>query len=734
MSQRFAAIDFETTGINAATNRVIEIGIVVFDQNGTTIEEYESLINAGRDVGRTDIHGISATQLLEAPAFGEIAGDIIGLLNGSILIAHNKAFDIRFLRRELELIGIQIASVEGLCTMELMSMTFADSPRQLTKCCEYLKIEVGVAHTALDDARMSANIAKKILKDYGYPALPDPMAFNSRILATKNPVPRGRGTNPQKTQGGYLASLIAKLPQTSPRFGKLAAMAAQYLNLLERCIEDRILSANEADALQQLALHLELTTDQVHMIHATFLASLVRIALLDGEIDIQEDRDLEMVTKLLNFEDWREIVNQTSSAANNQLTAHGLIAGSTVCFTGSMSLPRSRCESVAQQKGLTIRDRVTKDLDILVVADPFSQSNKANAARRYGTRIMSEIAFFNLLGFLGGSDETSKSEKRPHELGIKILIRDSDEDTEDAALDSEEASSKLELIAMLDSLKPFELSEEKVMSNLDVIKQVSQDAERESGSYTDLTNDARLALIDLYQHLRHLAAPNSAITSDARAEVQFLGDFTIDSLNAINISEKKQMENTGSFLGPYWDLRWLSITFDAWQDKLSRLKPSEFVEFEHSLDFGDSRLASLLSGKSIVLTGNFLQFSREEGQDSIKKRGGKSPTSVSGKTYALVVGDQPGESKFAKSVENGIPILDYEGFVFMLKNGYIRGTNPNFEGSVKLRTDTPAAKQKPKEEEVIESFLCMTCNTQFERVRTKGRKPHECPSCRGKIV
>jgi NAD-dependent DNA ligase len=41
---------------------------------------------------------------------------------------------------------------------------------------------------------------------------------------------------------------------------------------------------------------------------------------------------------------------------------------------------------------------VTKDLDILVVADPYTRSSKAEAARRYGVRIMAEAAFWRAIG------------------------------------------------------------------------------------------------------------------------------------------------------------------------------------------------------------------------------------------------------------------------------------------------------------------------------------------------
>ena len=54
---------------------------------------------------------------------------------------------------------------------------------------------------------------------------------------------------------------------------------------------------------------------------------------------------------------------------------------------------------------------------------------------------------------------------------------------------------------------------------------------------------------------------------------------------------------------------------------------------------------------------------------AITARGGKSPGSVSAKTYALVVGDGPGASKVTKAEQLGVPILDEAAFDRLLETG-----------------------------------------------------------------
>ncbi len=76
-----------------------------------------------------------------------------------------------------------------------------------------------------------------------------------------------------------------------------------------------------------------------------------------------------------------------------------------------------------------------------------------------------------------------------------------------------------------------------------------------------------------------------------------------------------------------------------------------------------------LVGKAVVVTGTVEGFSREGAQEAITSRGGKSPGSVSAKTFALVVGDEPGASKLTKAESLKIPIIDSAGFLELLETG-----------------------------------------------------------------
>lgn len=86
-----------------------------------------------------------------------------------------------------------------------------------------------------------------------------------------------------------------------------------------------------------------------------------------------------------------------------------------------------------------------------------------------------------------------------------------------------------------------------------------------------------------------------------------------------------------------------------------------------------SRLPQVLAGKAVVVTGTLASFSRDDAEAAIKGRGGKSPGSVSAKTFAVVVGAEPGASKLTKAEQLGVPILDEAGFVHLLDTGELPG-------------------------------------------------------------
>jgi DNA ligase (NAD+) len=77
-------------------------------------------------------------------------------------------------------------------------------------------------------------------------------------------------------------------------------------------------------------------------------------------------------------------------------------------------------------------------------------------------------------------------------------------------------------------------------------------------------------------------------------------------------------------------------------------------------------LSNELEGKSIVISGVFEQFSREQLKEMVEQHGGKNVSSISNKTSFVLAGNNMGPAKLEKAEKLGIPILSEEDFLDMI--------------------------------------------------------------------
>lgn len=398
MMIEFAVIDFETTGFSPSKNRVIEIGVVRTDSSGQVLSEYQTLIQPHQDVGRTDVHGITASDLIDAPTFREILHDLAKILNGAILVAHNAKFDFSFLERELDRAEAAFLDIDGLCTLELVYQVLPSGSRKLSHCCEHFGIPLGNLHSAIDDARMTAQLLSKLLESTVIHGLPEPFDMRPPDGPGRKPLHRSSKSTGNPNNARALIKHTALMP-AKPSKGQIStATVSQYLNLLDAVLIDEHLDQNEIDALQELATVLNLDLNQMALLNSAFIHNLCRTAMSDQLVTDEERRHIGAVADLLQVTDWEQILNGSQQPLAPPNDGEGSnLAGLRVCFTGTMRLSREECHNRARQNGLLVQDNVTKKLDILVVADQNSESSKAKKAREYSVRIINELAFFDLL-------------------------------------------------------------------------------------------------------------------------------------------------------------------------------------------------------------------------------------------------------------------------------------------------------------------------------------------------
>jgi len=103
LSKPLVFFDLETTGINIATDRIVEISILKVNPDGSEIT-YTQRVNPIVDIPKeaSDIHGITNEMLLNEPTFKEIAPKVSDLIKGCDLAGFNSnRFDIPLLAEEM---------------------------------------------------------------------------------------------------------------------------------------------------------------------------------------------------------------------------------------------------------------------------------------------------------------------------------------------------------------------------------------------------------------------------------------------------------------------------------------------------------------------------------------------------------------------------------------------------------------------------------------------------------
>ncbi|GII63997.1 DNA polymerase III subunit epsilon [Sphaerisporangium krabiense] len=163
----YAVVDLETTGLRSSWHdRVIEIGVVHLSPAGEVTGEWNTLVNPGRDLGPQHVHGVRAADVRLAPAFGQVARRLAGLLRGRVLAAHNLPFEVGFLAREFERLGVRapLRTELGVCTMAEAARFLPYGGRGLARCCALAGVPLEDHHDALADARAAAGLLRHYIR------------------------------------------------------------------------------------------------------------------------------------------------------------------------------------------------------------------------------------------------------------------------------------------------------------------------------------------------------------------------------------------------------------------------------------------------------------------------------------------------------------------------------------------------------------------------------------------
>ena len=163
----YVVFDFETTGLSARYDKIIEFGAVKIE-HGTVTSQLDILINPEVEITAkiSKLTNITPLMVKDAPTIKEAMPKILEYIGDSILVTHNASFDIAFLNEALKNLGQEEIPNGVVDTLPLSRYTFPDSrAHNLGALCRHLDVNYDEesAHRADYDAFVLSEVWQALL-------------------------------------------------------------------------------------------------------------------------------------------------------------------------------------------------------------------------------------------------------------------------------------------------------------------------------------------------------------------------------------------------------------------------------------------------------------------------------------------------------------------------------------------------------------------------------------------
>jgi DNA polymerase-3 subunit epsilon/CBS domain-containing protein len=160
-------LDTETTGLDVAKARLVEIGAVrMIGGSIDAASTYRQLVRPPAPVppAAIAVHGIDDATLADAPTFAELRSAVRGLVDGRLLIGHSIGFDLAVLANEFRRTGVSWTPPRSLCVRMLAEVAEPNLPDySLGHLAAWLGVSVEERHSAVGDATAAARIFLALL-------------------------------------------------------------------------------------------------------------------------------------------------------------------------------------------------------------------------------------------------------------------------------------------------------------------------------------------------------------------------------------------------------------------------------------------------------------------------------------------------------------------------------------------------------------------------------------------
>ena len=163
----FCVIDFETTGGNAATCEITEVGAVKV-KGGEVLGTFQTLVDPGCAIppNITMITGITDQLVMRAPQMSTVLPSLLEFIGGSVIVAHNLRFDMGFLDMAMRRYGGPMLGNQRLDTLALSRRLLAGEVpnHKLGDLSRRLRLPHQPTHRALDDAWATTDLLHYLIE------------------------------------------------------------------------------------------------------------------------------------------------------------------------------------------------------------------------------------------------------------------------------------------------------------------------------------------------------------------------------------------------------------------------------------------------------------------------------------------------------------------------------------------------------------------------------------------
>jgi DNA polymerase-3 subunit epsilon len=168
LNKPLAFIDLETTGINLASDRIVEIAMIKISPDGSRLVK-RKLINPGIPIPAqaTEVHGITNEMVKDAPTFKQVANEVRQFLDLCDLGGYNSnRFDLPLLVEEFLRAG-QEFDVAGRELLDVQRIYHLMEPRNLSAAYRfYCNKDLKDAHSAEADAQATWEVLESQIQKY----------------------------------------------------------------------------------------------------------------------------------------------------------------------------------------------------------------------------------------------------------------------------------------------------------------------------------------------------------------------------------------------------------------------------------------------------------------------------------------------------------------------------------------------------------------------------------------